>query len=350
MALACIIDVAGERLTAEEKAFFRATDPWAFILFARSCANPDQMAALTDEMREAVGREALIFVDQEGGRVQRLKPPQWPQFPANSTYGDLYRSNRTAARDAAWLHHRLIAHELRAVGVDADCAPCLDLRIDGAHAVIGSRAFSSDPDVVADLGRSAMDGLHAGGVASVIKHIPGHGRAMADSHHGLPVLDTGLQGLAADFAPFKALADAPMAMTAHIVYEALDEDRCATLSPTVINSLIRGEFGFDGLLMSDDISMKALSSSSQANAWASIAAGCDVAMLCNASLEERLDFVAACPTLSGKALERAERALAVARKPIIGLDMDAAWSKFAELTGHDRRTAMNKDYDPTENR
>jgi beta-N-acetylhexosaminidase len=350
MALACIIDVAGERLTADEKAFFRATDPWAFILFARSCKNPDQMRALTDEMREAVGREALIFIDQEGGRVQRLKPPVWPQFPANATYGRMYQTNPDRARDAAWLHHRLIAHELRAVGVDADCAPCLDLSIEGADSVIGNRAFSSDPAVIADLGRSAMTGLHAGGVASVIKHIPGHGRALVDSHHHLPVVDTGRQGLAHDFAPFKALADAPMAMTAHVVYQTYDDARPATLSKTVIADLIRGEFGFDGLLMTDDISMKALSNSSPANAWAAISAGCDVAMLCNASLEDRLEFVAACPQLKGKALERAERAEAVARKPVIELDIDAAWAKFAEMTGHNRDQSLTLDFDPTERR
>ncbi|MCU0882462.1 MAG: beta-hexosaminidase [Hyphomonadaceae bacterium] len=309
MALACIVDVAGERLSADEKAFFRATDPWAFILFGRSCVSPDQMRALTDEMREAVGRDALIFIDQEGGRVQRLKPPVWPQFP-----------------------------------------PCLDLRIEGAHSVIGNRAFSSDPDIVAALGRAAIAGLHAGGVASVIKHVPGHGRALADSHHGLPVLDTGLQGLAHDFAPFAALADAPMAMTAHIVYEALDAENPATLSATVIHDLVRGRFGFDGLLMTDDISMKALTGTSPAKAWAAISAGCDVAMLCNATLEDRLAFVAACPELSGKGLERAQAAEAVARKPAIEIDIEAAWARFGALTGHDRKTALSLGYDPTENR
>jgi beta-N-acetylhexosaminidase len=350
MALACIVDVAGERLSADEKAFFRATDPWAFILFGRSCVSPDQMRALTDEMREAVGRDALIFIDQEGGRVQRLKPPVWPQFPTNATYGAMYLTDQDKALDAVWLHHRLIAHELRAVGVDADCAPCLDLRIEGAHSVIGNRAFSSDPDIVAALGRAAIAGLHAGGVASVIKHVPGHGRALADSHHGLPVLDTGLQGLAHDFAPFAALADAPMAMTAHIVYEALDAENPATLSATVIHDLVRGRFGFDGLLMTDDISMKALTGTSPAKAWAAISAGCDVAMLCNATLEDRLAFVAACPELSGKGLERAQAAEAVARKPAIEIDIEAAWARFGALTGHDRKTALSLGYDPTENR
>jgi beta-N-acetylhexosaminidase len=350
MALACIIDPAGERLTADEKAFFRAADPWAFILFARSCVSPEQMRALTSEMREAVGREALIFIDQEGGRVQRLKPPVWPQFPPNSLYGKIHATDPARARDAAWLHHRLIAHELRAVGVDADCAPCLDLRIEGASSVIGDRAFSSDPDVIADLGQSAIAGLHAGGVASVIKHIPGHGRALVDSHHHLPVVDVGRQALAQDFAPFRALNDAPMAMTAHVVFEAYDECQPVTLSASAIAGLIREELGFDGLLMTDDVSMKALTGTSQAKGAASIAAGCDVAMLCNATIEDRLAFVAGCPPLRGKALARAEAAEAVARKPVIELDVEAAWAKFAELTGHTRESALTLAYDPTERR
>jgi beta-N-acetylhexosaminidase len=345
-----VIDVAGTRLSADEKAFFRAADPWAFILFARSCESPEQMRALTGEMREAVGREALIFIDQEGGRVQRLKPPVWPQFPFVATYGRMWADNRERAREAAFLHHRLIAHELRAVGVDADCAPCLDLAIEGASSVIGDRAFSTDPDVIAALGRAAMEGLHAGGVASVIKHMPGHGRALLDSHHHLPTVIEGRQALEHDLRPFKALADAPMAMTAHIVFDAFDPSTPTTLSAEVIERVIRQEIGFDGLLLTDDISMKALSGSNQHKGAGSLAAGCDVAMLCNASLEDRLEFVAACKPLEGKALARALAAEAVARAPLAPFDADAAWACFAALTGVARGASIAVSADPTEQR
>jgi beta-N-acetylhexosaminidase len=350
MPLACIIDVAGPRLTPDEKAFFRAADPWAFILFARSCQSPEQMRALTGEMRDAVGREALIFIDQEGGRVQRLKPPVWPQFPPVALYGRIWQRDPDAAIEACFLHHRLIAHELRAVGVDADCAPCLDLLVEGASSVIGDRAFSTDPDVIARLGRAAMDGLHAGGVASVIKHMPGHGRATLDSHHALPVVDAGRQALAHDFAPFRALKDARMAMSAHIVFEAFDETAPATLSREVVTRLIREDIGFDGLLMTDDVSMKALSGSVQDKAAGSLLAGCDVAMLCNASLEERLAFAAACPSLSGRALERALAAEAVARVPLAPFDAGAAVKRFNALTGQGVPVVLAIDPDPTEQR
>ncbi len=350
MPLACIIDVAGTRLTADEKAFFRAADPWAFILFARSCESPGQMRALTSEMREAVGREALIFIDQEGGRVQRLKPPVWPQFPVVSTYGRMWETDRAAAREATFLHHRLIAHELRAVGVDADCAPCLDLRIEGASSVIGDRAFSTDPDVIAELGRAAMDGLHAGGVASVVKHMPGHGRALLDSHHHLPTVVEGLQALEQDLRPFKALADAPMGMTAHIVYDAFDDPTPTTMSARVIEEIIRGRIGFDGLLMTDDISMKALTGTSQAKGAGALAAGCDVAMLCNAPLDERLAFAAACKPLAGRSLERALAAEAVARAPLAPFDVEAAWARFEALTGTGRGSQIAVSLDPTEQR
>lgn len=350
MPLACIIDVAGTRLTRDEKAFLRAADPWAFILFARSCESPEQMRALTSEMREAVGREALILIDQEGGRVQRLKPPRWPQFPFVATYGRMWRTDPEAAREAAFLHHRLIAHELRSVGVDADAAPCLDLAVEGASSVIGDRAFSSDPDVIAELGRAAMEGLHAGGVASIIKHIPGHGRALLDSHHALPTVIEGRQALEHDLRPFKALADAPMAMTAHIVFDAFEDPLPATLSARVIEEVIRGQIGFDGLLMTDDISMKALTGTNQEKGAQALAAGCDVAVLCNAPLEERLSFVAACKPLEGRALERAARAEAVARTPVAPFDVEAAWARFGELTGTGRGTTWAISPDPTEQR
>jgi beta-N-acetylhexosaminidase len=332
MTIACILDVEGEALTRDERAFFREVDPWALILFARSCRSREQVRALTGEIREALGRDALIFIDQEGGRVARLKPPEWPVFPALATYGALYASDREAAYEACVLHHRLIAHELRAIGVTADCAPCLDLRVEGADAVIGDRSFSSDPAIVGALGRAAMEGLHAGGVASVIKHVPGHGRAEGDSHFVLPRVVVGRQALAKDIAPFIACADAPMAMTAHIVYETLDETAPATCSPAVIEGVIRREIGFDGLLMSDDASMKALSGPLQARADAAIRAGCDVVMLCNASLDDRLALAAACPPLAGKALARAERAESFARA-VEPFDAEAGWARFRALIG-----------------
>ncbi|KAF0186158.1 MAG: beta-N-acetylhexosaminidase [Hyphomonadaceae bacterium] len=348
MSLACIIDVAGTSLSKDEIAFFKDAQPWAFILFGRSCANPDQIRALTSEIRGALGRDCLIFLDQEGGRVQRLKPPLWPQWPTYSLYGAIYETHPEQAREAAYLHHRLIAHELRAVGIDADCAPCLDLAIEGAHSVIGDRAFSANPEIIADLGRHSMNGLHDGGVTSVIKHIPGHGRANADSHHELPIVTEGHNQLAADFAPFKALNDAPMAMTAHVKYTAYDAVDCATTSAKIINEIIRGEMGFDGLLVSDDISMKALSGSNREKAAACYRAGCEIPVLCNASLEDRQDFVAACIPLAGKAQARAEAAEAIARKPIAEFDLALNWARFAELTRI--KSSAEISFDPTERR
>jgi beta-N-acetylhexosaminidase len=348
LSLACIIDVAGTSLSKDEIAFFKDAQPWAFILFGRSCQNHEQIKALTSEIRMSVGRDCLIFLDQEGGRVQRLKPPLWPQWPTYSLYGAIYEINPDAAREAAFLHHRLIAHELRAVGIDADCAPCLDLAVEGAHSVIGDRAFSQSPEIIADLGRQAMNGLHAGGVTSVIKHIPGHGRANADSHHELPIVAEGHNQLAADFAPFKALNDAPIAMTAHVKYTAYDALDCATTSSKIINEIIRGEMGFDGLLISDDISMKALSGDNRQKAEACYEAGCEVPMLCNASLEDRQDFASACKTLSGKSLARANAAEAIARKPIVELDLALSWARFAELTRITKEAEIS--FDPTERR
>lgn len=329
--LACILDVERERLTPDEKAFFRATDPWAFILFKRSCRDRDQMRALTDEIRESVGREALIFIDQEGGRVARMGAPHWRTLPAIAHYGRVHAMAPDHARRMSWLHHRLIADTLREVGVTADCAPCLDLAVEGASSVIGDRAFSADPAVIADLGRAAMDGLHAGGVASVIKHIPGHGRAESDSHFELPCVDAGSQALALDVAPFAALNDAPMAMTAHILFQAWDEFLPATQSPTVIEQIIRGICGFDGLLMSDDASMKALSGTLQDRARTALAAGCDVAMLCNATLDDRLLFAAACPELTGKPLQRARAAQALAQAPMRAFSANEAWQEFDDF-------------------
>jgi beta-N-acetylhexosaminidase len=345
---AAIIDVAGTELSKDEADFFKSAQPWAFILFGRSCQTPQQIKKLCDDIRNSVNRDCLIFLDQEGGRVQRLKPPQFPQFPPNEIYGRLFKNNEEDALEATYLHHLLIAAELRAVGINADCAPCVDLSINGAHSVIGDRAFSDIPKTISKLGQAAINGLHDGKVASVIKHIPGHGRARADSHHELPVVEESLNDLQADFIPFKALKDAPMAMTAHVKYTALDGEYCATLSQKIIKNLIRDEFGFNGLLMTDDISMKALKGSLTEKAQSSINAGCDVAMLCNAPLSERVEFVGACPVLDGIALERA----IAAEKIVIGVpksfNHEDAWSRFASLTGIEKGTMLALAPDPTE--
>ncbi|MCG8441019.1 MAG: beta-N-acetylhexosaminidase, partial [Caulobacterales bacterium] len=261
-ARACILGCAGPGLTDDERAFFADAAPWGFILFARNIASPDQLRALTGELRAAVGREALIFIDQEGGRVQRLRPPHWPDRPPAGALGALHRRDAVAGLEACRLHHRLIAADLRAVGVTADCAPMVDVRRPGADPIVGDRAFSDAPEAVSALGRAALDGLTAGGVAGVVKHMPGHGRADADSHLALPHVDADAADLdAVDLAPFRTLRDAPMGMTAHVRYAAWDDRRPATTSPRVICDVIRGAIGFDGLLMTDDLSMKALDGS-----------------------------------------------------------------------------------------
>jgi beta-N-acetylhexosaminidase len=323
-ASACILGCQGLELTQDERAFFRDARPWGFILFARNVASLAQLRRLTDQLREAVQDEgALVFVDQEGGRVQRLRPPLAARRPPAARFGELYERAPDTALEAVWLHHRLIAHELQAAGIDADCAPCLDVRTAEGHGVIGDRAFGERPAVVAALGRAAVDGLLAGGVAPVIKHIPGHGRARADSHQELPVVEEPLAVLeATDFEPFRSLADTPMAMTAHLAYTAIDPDACATVSRHVIGTVIRGAIGFDGLLMSDDLSMRALGGGLSERARRALEAGCDVVLHGNGALvgEPVRDLMAelravadASPTLSGRAAERAADARAAAR-------------------------------------
>jgi beta-N-acetylhexosaminidase len=349
MSLACILDVAGPVLSEDERHLFAAADPWAFILFGRSCETPAQVAAVCADLRACVGRDCLIFIDQEGGRVQRLGPPIWPQFPALSHYGKMYLTRRENAVRACYLHHRLMGQIMAGLGINADCAPCLDLAIEGGHSVIGDRALSGDPAAVAALGRAAIEGLRDSGVAGVIKHMPGHGRAEGDSHVGLPRIDVGTQALAQDISIFKALYDAPMAMTAHVIYDALDADLPASLSPQLISKIIRQDIGFDGLLMTDDISMKALSASDTdaRNADSAFHAGADVAMFCHGNIDARLAFIAACPTLSGKSLERAQRAEAFARGPAMPIDVEAAWEEFGDLTGLGRVITYSLTPDPT---
>jgi beta-N-acetylhexosaminidase len=307
-ARAAIFGLKGPVLDPGEREFYADADPWGFILFARNVDSPKQIARLCVGLRDSVGRDAPVFIDQEGGRVQRLRSPHWREAPPAGRFGALHAVDPEAAKEAVWINHRLIAAELAASGIDADCAPCLDMAIEGADAVIGDRALGEDPEVISTLGRAAMDGLMAGGVAPVIKHIPGHGRADADSHFRLPRVREPLEKLTAtDFAPFAALKDAPMAMTAHIVYDALDPDAPATMSDRAIGH-IRQDIGFDGLLMTDDLSMKALSGGFDERTRRSLEAGCDVVLHCNGDRAEMDAIAEAVPSLSGQALERARAA------------------------------------------
>jgi beta-N-acetylhexosaminidase len=317
-AKAFITGVAGTALTPEETAFLRAERPWGFILFRRNIGSPDQVRALCDSLRACVQRpDAPVLVDQEGGRVQRLGPPHWPRYPAGRTYGRLSGNDPLARRELARLGGRLLAHDLRAVGITVDCVPVLDVPVPGAHDVIGDRAYGEDPETVAVLGRAAAEGLIAGGVLPVVKHVPGHGRAGADSHLALPLVEADRGALeASDFLPFRHLSDMPMAMTAHVVYTAIDRRDPGTVSRRVVRGVIRRHIGFDGLLMTDDLSMKALGGDFGDRVRRALAAGCDVALHCNGVMAEMRAVAEAAPELRGRALARARAALArVARLP-----------------------------------
>ncbi|MFL5220787.1 MAG: beta-N-acetylhexosaminidase [Microvirga sp.] len=316
-ARAFIAGCSGPVLTAEEEAFFRAAAPWGFIVFRRNIETPAQLTALTAALRETVGRDAPILIDQEGGRVQRMGPPHWPVYPPGRAYGRLAGNDPLYHREIARLGARLMADDLRAVGITVDCVPVLDVPIAGAHDVIGDRAYGRDPETVALLGRAAAEGLIAGGVLPVIKHIPGHGRAAADSHHDLPVVQASRAELERqDFVPFRHLADMPLAMTAHVVYTALDPEHPATTSASVMRDVIRGHIGYDGLVMSDDVSMNALSGSLAERTRAAFAAGCDMVLHCNGRLDEMEATASDSPELGGEAGRRAAAALArIAHEP-----------------------------------
>ncbi len=313
MTRACILGLSGTKLKDKERDFLRDAQPWAVILFKRNVTTPQATAALVADVREALGREALVFVDQEGGRVQRLGPPHWPVRPPAARIAALYARAPEEGLTAARLHHRLLAEDLRKIGASAACAPVLDVPQPGADAIIGDRAFGDHPDPIAALGRAALDGLAEGGVAGVIKHIPGHGRAGVDSHKALPRVDATRADLeAVDFAPFRALADAPMAMTAHVVFEAVDADQPATLSRAVVHDVIRDWIGFDGLLMSDDLDMRALKGPMRKRCDQAFAAGCDVVLQCDGDFKAMKTVAEACPELTGDALRRAQAADAAA--------------------------------------
>jgi beta-N-acetylhexosaminidase len=307
---ALILGCSGTALTAAERRLYKFANPLGFILFARNCETPTQIRKLVEEMRKSIGRpDAPVLIDQEGGRVQRLKPPQWRQAPEGARFAELAARDLTAAERAARLNARLIAADLAAIGIDVDCAPVLDVPVPGAHDVIGNRAYGSDPKIIAKLGRAVAEGLLEGGVLPVIKHIPGHGRAQSDSHHELPAVDADWDALAAtDFAPFQALADLPLAMTAHVVFRSIDPAQPASTSPAVIDRVIRKHIGFDGLLLSDDIGMQALSGGYAARVAATLTAGCDVALHCSGKMEEMEEAVAAAQAMTPLAVKRWQRA------------------------------------------
>ncbi|MEE9272298.1 MAG: beta-N-acetylhexosaminidase [Robiginitomaculum sp.] len=303
---AAIFGLSGPQLTSGEAAFFRDANPWAFILFARNIETPKQVRKLCEDLRASVGRNTLIFVDQEGGRVQRLKPPHWRKLPSAATFNELCDTNCENARRAIWLNFRLIAEELRAVGITADCVPVLDLPVSGADQIISDRAFSPNAKIMVKLAHACIAGLTAGGVAPVIKHLPGHGRASVDSHKALPIIDTPIDVLErTDFFPFIALKDAPMAMTAHVVLSAVDRDNPITISKTGMKEIIRGTLGYDGLVMSDDLDMRALKGDLTTLTERTLDAGCDVVLQCSGKLPAMVHVAKGLKPLSGKAAMRA---------------------------------------------
>src|SRR5882757_6446021 len=331
---AFITGVSGTELGAEEREFIRAERPWGFILFKRNIETPSQVVQLVRDLREAADEpDAPVLIDQEGGRVQRLGPPHWPVYPPGAVFGTLYDIDPALGLSAAQLSARLIAADLFELGVTVDCLPLADMPVAGADAVIGNRAYGTEPAKVAAIARAVTEGLEQGGILPVLKHIPGHGRATADTHFRLPVVDTANAELErTDFAAFRPLAELPMAMTAHVVFSALDPAHPATTSATIIEQVIRGVIGFQGLLMSDDVSMNALAGSIAERTRAIVNAGCDMVLHCNGNLDEMREVAREAPVLSGKALDRAKRALASRRAPQ-PFDRAAARAELDELIG-----------------
>ncbi len=319
-------------LTQDEREFLREQKPWGFILFKRNVETPAQVRDLVAQLRETIGKsDAPVLIDQEGGRVQRLGPPHWPVYPPGAVFGTLYDQGRELGLEAARLSSRLIAADLYALGITVDCLPLADVPVPGADAVIGDRAYGTSPEKVSDIARAVADGLAAGGVLPVLKHIPGHGRATADSHALLPTVDTPAEELKkTDFAAFLPLADLPMAMTAHVVFSALDAAQPATTSATIIAQVIRGTIGFQGLLMSDDVSMNALQGSIAERTRAIVQAGCDMVLHCNGKLDEMRAVANETPMLAGQAMARATRALA-SRNPPQPFDRDAGRARLDDL-------------------
>ena len=328
---AFICGFAGSALTQEERSFLREAEPWGIIIFKRNVADPGALRRLIDEARTALGRDAPALVDQEGGRVQRLGPPHWPAYPPGAAYGALYDRDRESGVTAARLGARLIAADLAPLGLDVDCTPIADVPVAGADPVIGDRAYGREPGKVAAIAQAIAQGLAEGGVLPVVKHIPGHGRATADSHNSLPVVTADRATLeATDFAAFRPLAALPMAMSAHVVFTAIDPVAPGSVSATIVADVIRDSIGFAGLLMSDDISMGALSGSIGERTRAAIAAGCDVVLHCNGEMPEMLAVATQAPVLAGAAARRAAAALA-AKRPPVPIDLAAARREFSGL-------------------
>jgi beta-N-acetylhexosaminidase len=337
---AFISGCADKTLSGDERRFFAATRPCGLILFARNCDTPAQLRALVDQFKDAVGSgEVLVLIDQEGGRVQRLKPPYWRHMPPARCYGRLYGTDPELAKRAAFAGARLTAQELGDLGINVNTMPVLDVPQQGAHEIIGDRAYSTDPDIVIALGRAVIEGCLAGGVLPVIKHVPGHGRAKADSHLALPRIDVlGPELDSVDFRPFRALRDAPLAMTAHVLLPAFDDRRPASTSPVIMAEVIRDRIGLTGLVMSDDLGMKALGGPFAARARDVIAAGCDVALHCSGNFAEMVEVGNAVPGLEGLAAERFAHARSCLREPqpfdvaeALALVTEAAGTQVASL-------------------
>jgi beta-N-acetylhexosaminidase len=329
---AAIYAPEGLELTRDERRFFKDADPAGFILFRRNCETPEQLQRLTDSLRDLTGRADLpILIDQEGGRVARMRPPVWPAFPAAERFATLYQAAPSSAIEAVRSNARALALMLRSCGINVDALPLLDVRQEGATDIIGDRALGNEPMQVAALGRAVLDGLGSAGVVGIIKHMPGHGRALVDSHKELPVVTATADELETDLEPFERLASAPMGMTAHVVYTAWDPDRPASLSPVVIGEIIRGRIGFNGFLMSDDIGMEALAGDFGSRAAGVVAAGCDAALHCSGKMDEMIAVAEAAPQLSPEGEARLARAMAATMLDDDGPNMAEALAKRDQL-------------------
>jgi beta-N-acetylhexosaminidase len=332
---AAIYSLEGTALSPDERSFFKDAEPAGFILFARNCENRDQLLRLTDSLRALSGRDDLpILIDQEGGRVARMRPPAWPAFPPAEKFATLYRLAPSSAIEAVRSNSRAIGLLLSEVGINVNALPLLDVRQEGASDIIGDRSLGSDPMQVAALGRAVLDGMASAGVVGIIKHMPGHGRALVDSHKELPIVDASAEELEIDLEPFERLSGAPMGMTAHVVYTNWDSERPASLSPAVIKTIIRERIGFDGWLMSDDIGMEALKGDFSSRAQGVIDAGCDVALHCSGKMDEMISVASAVPRMTAKADERLARAMAITRVDREPLDF------AAEIANRDQLLAL----------
>ena len=330
--LAAIYGFAGLELTPDERDFFKDADPAGFILFKRNCQTQDQLLRLTESLRDLTGRDDLpVLIDQEGGRVARMKPPEWPAFPAAQRFADLYQLAPSSAIEAARSNARAIGLMLRSAGVNVDALPLLDVRREGASDIIGDRALGSEPMQVAALGRAVLDGLACAGVVGIVKHVPGHGRALVDSHHELPIVTADAADLESDLEPFERLSSAPMAMMAHVVYTAWDAEHPASQSSFVIDRIVRERIGFDGFLMSDDSNMNALSGTPAERAATCVAAGCDVALPCSGVLDENIAIAGRLPQMTALSMERLDRAMALTRLDLPTLDFAEEVAKRDQL-------------------